>query len=107
MAGKTLIYVGAEAEGLYRKEAEDDRWEALTNGLAPSTQVRAIAIHPETPSTIFAGTQTNNNAVAPIPKPSGTGHVRADIVAENTVVGFRIFDPDPVAVVAENHVPCP
>lgn len=57
MADKTLVYVGAEAEGLYRKEAEDDRWEALTNGLAPSTQVRAIAIHPETPSTIFAGTQ--------------------------------------------------
>ncbi|PKB80892.1 MAG: hypothetical protein BZY88_07720 [SAR202 cluster bacterium Io17-Chloro-G9] len=57
MPGKTLIYVGAEADGLYRKEAEDDRWEHLTRGLAPAAQVRAIAIHPETPTTIFAGTQ--------------------------------------------------
>jgi photosystem II stability/assembly factor-like uncharacterized protein len=57
MAVKTLIYVGAEADGLYRKEAEDERWEHLTKGLAPAAQVRAIAIHPETTSTVFAGTQ--------------------------------------------------
>ena len=57
MAGKTLIYVGAEADGLYRKEAGDDSWEKLTRGLAPSAQVRAIAIHPDDSSTVFAGTQ--------------------------------------------------
>ena len=57
MADKTLIYVGAEASGLYRKEAGDDRWENLTRGMAPSAQVRAIAIHPDDPTTIFAGTQ--------------------------------------------------
>ena len=57
MADKTLIYVGAEASGLYRKEAGDDRWENLTRGMAPSAQVRAIAIHPDDPATIFAGTQ--------------------------------------------------
>ena len=57
MADKTLIYVGAEASGLYRKEAGDDRWENLTRGMAPSAQVRAIAINPDDPATIFAGTQ--------------------------------------------------
>ena len=57
MAGKTLIYVGAEASGLYRKEAGDDRWENLTRGMAPSAQVRTIAIHPEDQAVIFAGTQ--------------------------------------------------
>lgn len=57
MADKTLIYVGAEASGLYRKEAGDDRWENLTRGMAPSAQVRAIAVHPEDQAVIFAGTQ--------------------------------------------------
>ena len=57
MADKTLIYVGAEASGLYRKEAGDTHWENLTRGMAPSAQVRAIAIHPENQDVIFAGTQ--------------------------------------------------
>ena len=46
MAGRTLIYVGAEADGLYRKEAGDSRWEKLVKGMPPSPQVRAIAVHP-------------------------------------------------------------
>ena len=57
MAGKTLIYVGAEAQGLYRKEAGDDDWEMLTDGMPPLPQARAIAIHPQDPSIIFVGTQ--------------------------------------------------
>ncbi len=57
MADKTLIYFGAEASGLYRKEAGDAHWENLTRGMAPSAQVRAIAIHPENQDVIFAGTQ--------------------------------------------------
>lgn len=57
MAGKTLIYVGAEADGLYRKEAGDDRWQHLTRGLAPSAQARSIAIHPNDNTVLFVGTQ--------------------------------------------------
>ncbi len=57
MADKTLVYVGAEVSGIYRKEAGDDHWENLTRGMAPSAQVRAIAIHPENPNVVFAGTQ--------------------------------------------------
>ena len=57
MADKTLIYVGAEASGLYRKEAGESRWEPLTRGMAPSAQARTIAIHPQNPKIVFAGTQ--------------------------------------------------
>lgn len=57
MAEKTLVYVGAEANGLYRKEASNGDWEQLSNGLPPSPQVRAIAVHPQDPGVIYAGTQ--------------------------------------------------
>ena len=57
MADHTLIYVGAEASGLYRKEAGESRWENLTRGMAPSAQARTIAIHPQNPKIVFAGTQ--------------------------------------------------
>ena len=53
----TYIYVGAEADGLYRKEAAAARWEKLAKGMPPQPQVRAIAIHPNDPRTIFVGTQ--------------------------------------------------
>ncbi len=57
MAGSTLIYVGAEADGLYRKEAGAGRWEKLAKGMPPSPQVREIVIHPRDPNTLFVGTQ--------------------------------------------------
>jgi photosystem II stability/assembly factor-like uncharacterized protein len=57
MADKTYVYVGAEANGLYRKEASDKQWQQLTDGLPPSPQVRAIAIHPQNPDVVFVGTQ--------------------------------------------------
>lgn len=57
MPNKTLIYVGAEADGLYRKEASDSRWEKLSKGMPPSPEVRAIAIHPKDTKTVFVGTQ--------------------------------------------------
>jgi photosystem II stability/assembly factor-like uncharacterized protein len=57
MAEKTYIYVGAEASGLYRKEAGINQWQALTDGMPPSPQTRAIAIHPQHPEVVFVGTQ--------------------------------------------------
>ncbi len=57
MADKTLIFVGAEAHGLYRKEAGDTRWEELGDGLPPSPQARPMAIHPDNPDIVFVGTQ--------------------------------------------------
>ncbi len=57
MADNVLIYAGAEAQGLYRKEAGEASWKQLTDGLPPSPQARAIAIHPQDPNVIFVGTQ--------------------------------------------------
>lgn len=57
MAGKTFVYVGAEADGLYRKEHNDSQWTKLSKGMPPSPQVRAIAIDPRNSSTLFVGTQ--------------------------------------------------
>lgn len=57
MADKTLIFAGAEAHGLYRKEAGETRWEELGDGLPPLPQPRPIAIHPDNPDIVFVGTQ--------------------------------------------------
>ena len=57
MADETYVYVGAEAHGLYRKQASDTHWEQLTNGMPPMPQVRPIAIHPQHPEVLFVGTQ--------------------------------------------------
>jgi photosystem II stability/assembly factor-like uncharacterized protein len=57
MAEKTLIYVGAEASGLYCKQVGDEDWISLSKGLPPSPQVRAIAIHPQDPDVVYVGTQ--------------------------------------------------
>jgi hypothetical protein len=56
MAEKTYIYVGAESSGLYREEAGINQWQALTDGMPPSPQARAIAIPPHHPEVIFVGT---------------------------------------------------
>jgi len=42
--------------GLLRRAVGDDHWQALTNGLPESYEVRAIAIHPQNPQVIYAGT---------------------------------------------------
>ena len=57
MADETYVYVGAEAHGLYRKQASDTHWEQLTNGMPPMPQVRPIVIHPQHPEILFVGTQ--------------------------------------------------
>ena len=64
--GKSFVYVGLAGEtapgrfvasGLYRMAEGDDQWELLANGLPDSPAIRAIAIHPERPNTVFVGTQ--------------------------------------------------
>ena len=57
MPDNTLIYVGDEAAGLYRKEAGEANWESLSNGLPPSPEVRAIVFHPSDSKIVLVGTQ--------------------------------------------------
>jgi photosystem II stability/assembly factor-like uncharacterized protein len=42
--------------GIFRRAVGDDHWQALSNGLPENPEVRAIAIHPQDPQVIFAGT---------------------------------------------------
>ena len=60
---QTFVYVGLGGEGeyigeggLYRRAEGDDQWQSLTQGLGPNPQVRALLVHPENPSVIYAGT---------------------------------------------------
>ena len=55
--GNTYVYVGAESSGLYRLSPGSDRWEKLTNGLPEQVTVPGIAMHPDNPEIIYAGTQ--------------------------------------------------
>ena len=43
--------------GLFRRAVGDDHWQALTNGMPESSEVRAIAVHPQNPQVVYAGTQ--------------------------------------------------
>ena len=60
------VYVGLAGEtapgrpvksGLYRMTDGDDGWELLTNGLPEAPAIRALAVHPQTPEVVYAGTQ--------------------------------------------------
>lgn len=62
----TRVYAGAghsgEAQaaagsGLFRLVIGEDRWQRLRGGLPDNAEIRAIAIHPRDPDTIYAGTQ--------------------------------------------------
>ncbi|MCH8063989.1 MAG: hypothetical protein IH861_15960 [Chloroflexi bacterium] len=61
---QTYIYIGLAGEGdgtgeggLMRLADGDDRWQTITSGLPEQPQVRALAVHPNDPAVIYAGTQ--------------------------------------------------
>jgi photosystem II stability/assembly factor-like uncharacterized protein len=51
------LYAGAETGGIFRTAAEEIGWQSLTRGLPPAAEVRAIAVHPQSPEIVWAGTQ--------------------------------------------------
>jgi len=63
----TRIFAGAGASsspsgvptvgGLFRREAGEGAWEALTNGLPANPEVHAILVDPNNANIVFAGTQ--------------------------------------------------
>ena len=64
---RSYIYLGLAGEtaagrevhtGLYRLEDGGEAWEALANGLPEAPAVRALAIHPQHPEIVYAGTQS-------------------------------------------------
>ena len=64
--GKHFVYAGLAGEtaagrtvmsGLYRMTEGEGQWEVLSNGLPDAPAVRAIAVHPRNPGTVYVGTQ--------------------------------------------------
>jgi photosystem II stability/assembly factor-like uncharacterized protein len=64
--GQSYVYAGVghwtsthdtHPGGLLRKAVDDDRWQSLNNGLPAGVEVRALAIHPQYPQVVYAGTQ--------------------------------------------------
>ncbi len=89
MANKTFIYAGAEAGGLYRKEASDSGWQKLLDGLPPAPMARTIAIHPTNPDLMYVGTQRG----VYLSKDHGDHWERADI-SEGRIIWSLKFHPD-------------
>ena len=56
-SNNTYVYVGAEASGLYRLSPGSTQWEELTIGLPVNPIVPGVAIHPDNPEVVYAGTQ--------------------------------------------------
>ena len=60
--GATRIFAGAghagvqSCGGLFRRNAGEGEWQALTAGLPANVEVRAIAVHPNDTEVIYAGT---------------------------------------------------
>ena len=62
LAGESALVVGVEGTplgegGLFRLTEGDSQWVPAENGLPADPQVRALLVHPDNPSTVFAGTQ--------------------------------------------------
>ena len=60
---RTHVYIGMAGEGdniggggLYRRADGDEEWQSINNGLPANPQVRALKVHPENPSVVYAGT---------------------------------------------------
>jgi len=83
------VYAGAETGGLFRKAIDDAPWQSLTRGLPQPTEVRAIAVHPEHPDIVFAGTQDG-----PYRSPDGgDSWERLDFPGPERVVWSFMFHP--------------
>ena len=94
----TTMYVGSGA-GVFKSTDSGSTWTALNNFGSPNVpMVRALAIDPTTPSTIYAGTSTHaglykttNGGASWTPMNSGM----VNILSVNTIV-IDSFDPQTV-----------
>jgi hypothetical protein len=64
---RSYLYLGLAGEtgrgrvvqsGLYRMADGSDEWESLQRGLPDAPAVRALAVHPQDPDIVYAGTQS-------------------------------------------------
>ncbi len=52
------IYVGTIGQGVWRSEDGGDSWRRTSSGMFSESDIRAIAVHPDDASILFAGTET-------------------------------------------------
>ena len=62
LGGEGPLIVGTEGPpvgvgGLYRRTDGEQEWQSISNGLPEQPQIRALAVHPNNPQVIYAGTQ--------------------------------------------------
>ncbi|HTV44801.1 MAG TPA: YCF48-related protein [Stellaceae bacterium] len=107
---KSYIYLGLAGEtgrgrvvhtGLFRMADGDGAWEPLTRGLPEMPAVRALAVHPENPEIVYAGTQSGPYRSAD----RGEHWEKVDVPDRGLPVWSVLFhphDPDVILVGYEN-----
>lgn len=75
--------------GLFRQVVGEREWRALSGGLPDQTEVRAIAIHPDNPQIVYAGTQYGPYRSTD----SGEHWERLDFPDHGMVVWSLLFHP--------------
>jgi photosystem II stability/assembly factor-like uncharacterized protein len=87
--------------GLYRLADGGEAWEALTSGLPEAPAVRALAIHPQRPEIVYAGTQSGPYRSAD----RGEHWEKVELPDHGLPVWSVLFhphDPDTILVGCEN-----
>src|SRR5438105_1998498 len=102
----SFVYVGLAGDtglgytvqsGLYRSQGGESPWEAIGDGLPPAPEVRAIAVLPARPATVFVGTQAGVYRS----EDHGAHWVRLDAPAPGLAVWSLLLHPrDPDTVFA-------
>ena len=57
MADAPTLYVGTIGQSVWRSKDGGDSWHRASNGLFPEANIRALAVAPNAPSILFAGTE--------------------------------------------------
>jgi photosystem II stability/assembly factor-like uncharacterized protein len=106
----SYVYLGLAGEtgrgrivhsGLYRLEDGADTWQPLSRGLPEAPEVRALAVHPQDPSIVYAGTQSG-----PYRSNDKGEHWEKVPLADHALpvwsILFHPHDPDTILVGYEN-----
>ena len=101
VAREPYVYVGAGTGGLFRKSPGGNSWEEMTNGLPPSLEVRAVAIHPLQSDVVFAGTNDGVYRSAS----HGDHWRRLSLRIEGSVVWSLLFRPRAPSVMYAGTAP--
>jgi photosystem II stability/assembly factor-like uncharacterized protein len=75
--------------GIFRRAIDEDSWQSVTAGLPEHVEARALAVHPQNPDVIYAGTQDGPYRSTD----KGTTWERLNFPERGAVVWSLAFDP--------------